>query len=205
MIKVGIIDYCEDDRHLTRSLLPQAAYEDQELPIEFVFDEAQFEAVTIGAKPSPDIVLLELEGQPDRIVAQVDNALPDSHIVVVTHQSDPNILRHTFRNGAVSYLLKSDRASYLDIAVGITFHHGSFVSPKVCRALIDQAYLRTQYESLLTAREQQVARGIVEGLSYKMIAGQYDISLDTVRAYVKRVYRKLNINSKSQLMAQLRF
>ena len=79
------------------------------------------------------------------------------------------------------------------------------MSPDICRSLVEQAYLRKKYEDVLTQREQQVARGIVEGMSYKMIAGQYNISLDTVRAYVKRVYRKLKINSKSELMAQSRF
>jgi DNA-binding NarL/FixJ family response regulator len=51
----------------------------------------------------------------------------------------------------------------------------------------------------LTERETDVANAILEGLSYKMIGDKFGISLDTVRAHVKNIYKKLSINSKSQL------
>jgi DNA-binding CsgD family transcriptional regulator len=51
----------------------------------------------------------------------------------------------------------------------------------------------------LTKRESDVAHGILEGLSYKLIADKYDISIDNVRMNVKKIYRKLNINSKAEL------
>jgi len=92
---------------------------------------------------------------------------------------------------------------YLINAIVITLNQGSFVSPTINRALIEQAFSPKKYEDMLTARELQIANGIVEGLSYKLIAQQYHISLDTVRIYIKRVYRKLNINSKGELIAQL--
>ncbi|ULT28169.1 helix-turn-helix transcriptional regulator [Sphingobacterium sp. E70] len=70
------------------------------------------------------------------------------------------------------------------------------MSPSINRALIEQSFKSKKYEDLLTARELQIANGIIEGLSYKMIAQKYTISLDTVRIYIKRIYRKLQINSK---------
>lgn len=51
----------------------------------------------------------------------------------------------------------------------------------------------------LTPRELDVANGILDGLSYKLIAAKYDISLSTVRMNIRSIYRKLNINSKSEL------
>ncbi|MNT70924.1 Oxygen regulatory protein NreC [compost metagenome] len=121
----------------------------------------------------------------------------------MTQLADVKTVRRAFRNGAVSYVLKDTCLQYLFHAIIITLNHGSFVSPTINRALIEQAFSSKKYEDMLTARELQIANGIVEGLSYKLIAQQYHISLDTVRIYIKRVYRKLNINSKGELIAQL--
>lgn len=49
----------------------------------------------------------------------------------------------------------------------MTLGNGSFISPFVNRALIEQAFSAKQSENLLTARELQIANGIIEGLSYK--------------------------------------
>lgn len=205
MIKVGLIDDDPGDRRVIRTLLTQCADGQDEVPVEIIFEESHLPDGDLEVLNQSDIILVDIHNQPDCTVADLDTRCPHSNLIILTHIADPNAVRDCFRNGAVSYLLKSDYPSYLALAVSITFDQGSFVSPDICRSLVEQAYLRKKYEDVLTQREQQVARGIVEGMSYKMIAGQYNISLDTVRAYVKRVYRKLKINSKSELMAQSRF
>jgi DNA-binding CsgD family transcriptional regulator len=58
---------------------------------------------------------------------------------------------------------------------------------------------------MLSARETEVVQGILDGLSYKLIADRYDISIDTVRFHIKTIYRKLKINSKSQLFNIFKF
>jgi DNA-binding CsgD family transcriptional regulator len=55
----------------------------------------------------------------------------------------------------------------------------------------------------LTEREKDIVNGILDGLSYKLIADKYNIAIDTVRMNVKKVYRKLNINSKSELFKMM--
>ena len=56
----------------------------------------------------------------------------------------------------------------------------------------------------LTPREQQVVQGIEDGLSYKLIAARLSISVDTVRNFIRIVYRKLPVNSKGEVMALAR-
>jgi DNA-binding NarL/FixJ family response regulator len=53
-------------------------------------------------------------------------------------------------------------------------------------------------ESDLTAREQDIVNGLVDGLSYKMIADRYDISIDTVRAHIRNIYKKAACELKSR-------
>ena len=50
---------------------------------------------------------------------------------------------------------------------------------------------------------QDIVDGIVDGLSYKLIADRHEIAIDTVRMNVKKVYRKLSINSKSELFKMM--
>ena len=52
----------------------------------------------------------------------------------------------------------------------------------------------------MTERQQEIMQGIVDGLSYKMIADRLDISIDTMRTHIMPIYRLLNINSKGELI-----
>ncbi|MEM6807292.1 MAG: LuxR C-terminal-related transcriptional regulator [Bacteroidota bacterium] len=55
-------------------------------------------------------------------------------------------------------------------------------------------------EELLSNRQKQIVQGIVDGLSYKMIADKYMISINTVRDHIKKIYQALEINSKAELI-----
>ncbi len=203
LIKVGIIDYDQQARIDIKRLIDQYNSNNQGVFIEIIFDREKLSVSKTQQSPVPDILILDVDDQDFRTVEQIKKVYPDIDIVIVTNNDEIKMVRSCFRNGAVSYLLKQSCSALL-IKTIITTHEGdSYVSPKIVRALINQLRDSKKYEDLLTARELQVANGIVEGMSYKMIAYQHKLSLDTVRIYVKRIYRKLNINSKGELIAQL--
>ena len=54
----------------------------------------------------------------------------------------------------------------------------------------------------LSDREKQVLQHLVDGYSYKMIASEMYISIDTVRSHIKKIYEKLHVNSKSEAVAK---
>ena len=109
--------------------------------------------------------------------------------------------------GAVGYLVKNTplpqlKAHLLEVAAG-----GSPMSPSVARYVI-QAFRRLSAvpavvppDSRLTPREQEIVAAVEEGLSSKAIAARCFISLDTVHNHIRSVYRKLQINSKGELLA----
>jgi DNA-binding NarL/FixJ family response regulator len=201
MIKVGIIDTDEQVRAAIKRVLIENCVEGKTIPVTILFDVANCSLVL--DEEAPDALLLDIVHQDPMIIEKMKKIFPQTEIIVLTHLCDVKTVRKTFRSGAVSYVLKDSCMPYLIYAVMISLNQGSYISPTINRALINLSLSSKQYEDLLTARELQIANGIMDGLSYKMIAEHYDISLDTVRIYIKRVYRKLNINSKGELMAHL--
>ena len=61
---------------------------------------------------------------------------------------------------------------------------------------------RSNVEYNLSDREKQVLQLIVNGFSYKMIASDMFIAIDTVRSHIKKIYEKLQVNSKSEAVAK---
>jgi len=198
MITVGIIDSNEQARKKTLGILQEKG-PTQKVEVLFEMGKERIDQTVVA----PDVIILDIEHQESLIVEHVKTTFANTDIVILTNICDVKTVRACFRYGAVGYLLKQTCMNSLLSAINITLNDGSFVSPGVNRALIDQSFSSKKYVDLLTARELQVANGIIEGLSYKMIAQKYTISLDTVRIYIKRIYRKLQINSKGELIAQL--
>jgi len=57
-------------------------------------------------------------------------------------------------------------------------------------------------ESVLTPKEKEIVIGLVDGLSYKLLADRMNISIDTIRFHIKNVYKKLQVNSKAEVISK---
>ena len=55
---------------------------------------------------------------------------------------------------------------------------------------------------ILRSRQHQIVEGLADGLSYKLIASKYDISIETVRDHIKKIYKKLGVNSKAEVISK---
>ncbi|MDR3011559.1 MAG: response regulator transcription factor [Sphingobacterium sp.] len=201
MITVGIIDIDEKERIETKENISKNDKSESTIPIHVLFDQETL--ASSRHNQIPDVMIIDIDHQDSLIVERVKSLFPRAEILVLTNNCDVRVVRSCFRQGAVGYMLKKTCLQSLKNAITMTLGNGSFISPSVNRALIEQAFSAKRSENLLTARELQIANGILEGLSYKMIAQKYAISLDTVRIYIKRIYRKFQINSKGELIAQL--
>ena len=201
IISVGIIDYDDSSRlNIFESINVGSPFNEK---VKVLFANKTFSFQSISDEISPDILLIDIQDQSQQILEQIKLSFPYADIVVLTNLYDLEVVRQSFRAGAVGYILKQTCMPLLVSALNITQSGGSYISPLISRSLIEQSSTSRKIEQMLTVRELQIAKGILNGLSYKMIAQQYALSLDTVRVYIKRVYRKLNINSKGELMAQL--
>lgn len=123
---------------------------------------------------------------------------PDLDVIILTTFEETDMIFSALSSGACSYVSKRVSLKKIQEAVEVVSEGGSYMSPAIARKIAD-FYAPKQSKSL-TDRQLDIVNGIVNGKSYKMIANDLFISLDTVRSHIKNIYNTLEINSKAELI-----
>lgn len=75
------------------------------------------------------------------------------------------------------------------------------MSPSIARKVAQHFMPKQRKETdILSPRQQQIVEGLVDGLSYKLIADKLGISIDKVRDHIKHIYKALEVNSKAEVI-----
>ena len=202
MIALGII---EDEPIVRESLVTFISSQpNMEVVCEVQSLESFQELYEDGLHKAPDILLLDI-GLPGisgiegiRIIKKI---VPDTDIIMLTTYEESEMIFKALCAGACSYLSKRTSLSQILEAITVVFQGGSYMSPSIARKVVQYfAPSEQSKKELLTPRQQQIVAGLVEGLSYKMIADKYLVSIETARDHIKKIYRKLQINSKAELI-----
>lgn len=173
-----------------------------------IVQEAQsvedFTESCVGTSEAPDILLLDI-GLPGMSglegIRHIKKIAPDTDIIMLTTYEESETIFKALCAGACSYLSKRSSLAQIKEAISVVYKGGSYMSPAIARKVVRYfAPNEVSRKELLTPRQQQIVSGLVEGLSYKMIADKYLISIETVRDHIKKIYRKLSINSKAELI-----
>jgi DNA-binding NarL/FixJ family response regulator len=153
----------------------------------------------------PDIVLSDI-GLPGidgiEAIQLVKRLFPDTSIIMLSVYADNDRIFKALCAGAVGYLQKDTPLQDILDAVKAIHKGGSVMSPAIARKVVEYFAPRRTYNEPLTAKEQQVIAAMVDGLSYKMIAARLGITLETVRQHIKNIYRKLQVNSKGEVIVK---
>ncbi|MFP8779247.1 response regulator [Hydrogenophaga sp. RWCD_12] len=205
-ILVGIV---EDDFEV-RARFETAVRLDPRLAL--VFSVATYRQATEAGASRPVNVLLVDLGLPDRdgreVIGWFARHQPDTIAMVITVFGDEQHVITSFEAGAVGYLLKDLPIEELSQHIIDLHAGGSPISPAVARSVIrrfSQVHRVTQSDSnLLSPRELEVLRLVEKGLTYDEIAQNLDVTWHTVTGYLRRVYRKLEVNSRSQAVFEAR-
>ena len=134
-------------------------------------------------------------------IQHIRGYLPEADIVMLTTFEDDKNIFDALSAGACSYISKRTSLSKIQEALFVVHRGGSYMSPSIARKIAKHFMPKMKKQKeVLTPRQKEIVDGIVDGLSYKMIADKLDISIDTVRFHIKRIYRTLEVNSKAEII-----
>jgi DNA-binding NarL/FixJ family response regulator len=150
-----------------------------------------------------DVLMCDL-GLPDGngrdLIRQSMASNPQSDVIVVTMFADHRKVLDSIRMGAKGYLLKDENLDDCVQGIREVRRGGSPINPFIARKLLER-FRKPEGESLptdLSAREFEVLGLLARGYSYAETGSLLGISTQTVGTYVKRLYRKLQVSSRSE-------
>ena len=154
--------------------------------------------------------------QPDIIVSEV--SMPDGcgiegiglfrkkdaqvKIIMLSAQSDLDIVKKAFKNMADGYLTKPVNKNSLFHALNSIKYEGATISNDIAKKIIS-LFQPKSYASF-SERENQIIEYLSQGATYKTIANNLFVTPSTVNFHIQNIYLKLNVNSKSEALKKLR-
>lgn len=156
---------------------------------------------------NPDVILMDIDlpGMNGiEAVKKIRTFNSQVHIIMLTVFDDNKHVVDAICAGASGYLLKMHIPEKLLEAVKEVMHGGAPMSPGIARMVISklQQLPDTANSYQLTAREKDVLASLSKGNSYKLIASQFSISIDTVRTHIKHIYEKLQVRSQTEAVSK---
>ena len=151
----------------------------------------------------PDLILMDIDMPGMSGIAAVKELRLQSvntPIIMLTVFDDNTHVLEAIRAGASGYLLKKHLSARLYDSIEEVLSGGAPMSPSVARMVIASMQQKPEQENpyKLTVREKEVLTSLSKGNSYKLIAAEFDISIDTVRTHIKKIYEKLQVHSQTE-------
>jgi DNA-binding NarL/FixJ family response regulator len=198
----------EDDTHFREGLKYMLNFSPD---FECVGDFGTGKELVEGIKTNiPDVILMdidipEMDGFECTRLLKTNRHTANILVVMLTILEDEYKVLEAILAGASGYLLKSATPENIMDAIRQVNNGGSPMSPSVARkvfGLMKLNYAVAEDKIVLNKRESEVLAGLVEGLTYKMIGAKYFISVDTVRTYIRGIYEKLQVHSRSEAIVK---
>jgi DNA-binding NarL/FixJ family response regulator len=159
-------------------------------------------------KDGPEVVLMDinLPGMNGvECVRQLKPRLPAIQVLMLTVYEDTDTIFNALAAGASGYLLKRTKSAELLEAIREVHRGGSPMTTHIARKVI-QSFQKTgpstQPTENLSEREQEVLDCLSHGFLYKEIADKLGISYETVHTYIRRIYEKLQVRTRTEAVAK---
>ncbi len=224
VIRIGVV---EDDPEIL-AFLSDVVRPHPDLDIAFAATNAAQAMQALDGEPV-DVLLVDL-GLPDGsgidLIAMATRCWPRCEVMVSTQFGDDASVIAAFEAGATGYLLKQQGASGIVDDIRMLHAGGSPISPLIARkvlhklrptASVDAELVESTRGAMatpasgsrgrsvdLSSRELQALELLAKGFTAEEIARLMNVSRNTVLTYVRRTYRKLNVNSKAEAIFEAR-
>jgi RNA polymerase sigma factor (sigma-70 family) len=162
-------------------------------------------------KVKPDVVLMDinLPGMNGvECVRQLKTLVPATEVMMLTVYEDTENIFNALAAGASGYMLKRTSSKELIEAIHEVKRGGSPMTTHIARK-VAQSFQKSSGQqraanelSELSEREQQVLDLLSQGLIYKEIADKLSISYETVHTYIRRIYEKLQVRTRTEAVAK---
>ena len=163
------------------------------------------EALQLIVQHQPDVALIEstiskLNGF--EVTARVSKQCPSVHVIVLSTHANEECLRRMMDCGAAGYLTMTASAAELKLAIDTVANGKTHISSSATDLLVDfvRCGAGNGTSKGLTPRQREVLQLIAEGNSTKRIALLLNISVKTVETYRLRLYRKLHVRSRAEIV-----
>lgn len=128
---------------------------------------------------------------------------PDLNIVMLTTYEEEDLILKALCSGACSYISKKATLEDIVEALRIVAKGGSYMSPSIAREIVNHLMGgRMSKATILSDRQKEILERLVDGKSYQTIASELFISVETVRTHVKKMYKVLHVNNKTEAITQ---
>lgn len=154
----------------------------------------------------PDVTLMDidmpvsngLEG-----LTYLQKNYPKVVVIMLTVFEEDHYIFESLSKGAKGYLLKNTPPDQILGAIQDVYSGGSPMSSSIARKVIQTFAIQAKgSEYALTPREKDILASLVKGNSYKLIAADLSISINTVRQYIRSIYEKLQVHSMNEAVAK---
>ena len=154
----------------------------------------------------PDVILMDIDLPEINGIAAVKKIRQFDkkvQVIMLTVFDDNTHVYEALYAGANGYLLKKYASDKLIGSIQEVLQGGAPMSPTIARMIIGNMHQPvTQTDYQLTHREKEILQLLSQGNSFKLIAAELNISLDTVRTHIKHIYDKLHVRSQIEAVSK---
>ncbi|MFC5455196.1 response regulator [Prosthecobacter fluviatilis] len=196
----------EDHASFRRTLVRLLATEtDLQCPCDF--DSCEKLLAALSESNAPDLILLDV-GLPGMsgldAIRLIKERAPKTLVVILTVFEDDDKVFQAICAGAAGYLLKTSSGADITQAVRDALAGGSPMNPRIARRVLDMfsKLAPKQRDYGLSDREKEILQLMTTGLIKKEIADRLSLSVHTVDTYLRRIYEKLEVNTRTGAVAK---
>jgi DNA-binding NarL/FixJ family response regulator len=166
------------------------------------------EAMAPLAKDTPDVLLLDINlpgMQGSQAVRPLRQRFGNMQVLMLTIFAEQDHVFESICNGASGYLLKKTPPARLLEAIREAHEGGAPMSPEIARkvvTLFQATRAPASPEARLTPHELRLLKLLAEGHSYQSAGNELGSSINTVRNYIRSIYEKLHVHSKSEAVTK---